>query len=98
MKISPVGVVGFGGYPVVPTMAAARFLNIPYCLHEQNAVLGRANRAMAKKAKAVAAKYELRFEDRYVNVADMVKCRAFTLERKSPARTPSAIEGSQHAR
>lgn len=56
-KISPVGVVGFGGYPVVPTMAAARLWTIPYCLHEQNAVLGRANRLMAGKAKAIALSF-----------------------------------------
>lgn len=56
-KINPVGVVGFGGYPVVPTMAAARLWTIPYCLHEQNAVLGRANRLMAGKAKAIALSF-----------------------------------------
>lgn len=56
-KISPVGVVGFGGYPVVPTMAAARLWTIPYCLHEQNAVLGRANRLMASRAKAIALSF-----------------------------------------
>lgn len=56
-KISPVGVVGFGGYPVVPTMVAARLWTIPYCLHEQNAVLGRANRLMAGKAKAIALSF-----------------------------------------
>ena len=56
-KISPVGVVGFGGYPVVPTMAAARLWTIPYCLHEQNAVLGRANRLMAGRAKAIALSF-----------------------------------------
>lgn len=56
-KISPAGVVGFGGYPVVPTMAAARLWTIPYCLHEQNAVLGRANRLMAGKAKAIALSF-----------------------------------------
>ncbi|WP_207063324.1 Wadjet anti-phage system protein JetA family protein [Motiliproteus sp. SC1-56] len=49
--------------------------------------------SLGKKAKAVAAKYELRFEDRYVNVADMVKCRAFTLERKKgQANAPSPTE------
>lgn len=58
IKISPTGVVGFGGYPVVPTMTAARFLSIPYCLHEQNAVLGRANRAIAGGAKAIAISFK----------------------------------------
>jgi len=57
-KLSPAAVIGFGGYPVVPVMAAARFLAIPYCLHEQNAILGRANRAMAGAAKAIAISFE----------------------------------------
>ncbi|MEZ5915772.1 MAG: UDP-N-acetylglucosamine--N-acetylmuramyl-(pentapeptide) pyrophosphoryl-undecaprenol N-acetylglucosamine transferase [Parvularculaceae bacterium] len=39
--------VGFGGYPSFPTMAAARMLAIPYGVHEQNGVLGRANRLVA---------------------------------------------------
>ncbi len=58
LKISPAGVVGFGGYPVIPVTAAARFLNIPYFLHEQNAVLGRANRLMSGKAKAIALSFQ----------------------------------------
>jgi UDP-N-acetylglucosamine--N-acetylmuramyl-(pentapeptide) pyrophosphoryl-undecaprenol N-acetylglucosamine transferase len=57
VKLSPSGVVGFGGYPVVPTMAAARFWNVPYCLHEQNAVLGRANRMASRGARALALSF-----------------------------------------
>ena len=58
VKLSPAAVIGFGGYPVVPVMAAARLLSIPYCLHEQNAILGRANRAMSGAAKAIAISFE----------------------------------------
>ena len=58
IRINPEGVIGFGGYPVVPAMAAARFLHIPYGLHEQNAILGRANRAIAGKAKLIAISFE----------------------------------------
>jgi len=58
LKKNPHGVVGFGGYPVVPAMVAARLLNLPYCLHEQNAVLGRANRALAGAASAIALSFE----------------------------------------
>ncbi|MCJ9429473.1 undecaprenyldiphospho-muramoylpentapeptide beta-N-acetylglucosaminyltransferase [Kordiimonas marina] len=47
-------VVGFGGYPSLPAVLAARSLRIPYVLHEQNAVLGRVNRHMAEHAAAVA--------------------------------------------
>lgn len=48
-------VVGFGGYPSVPTLLAARALHLPLVLHEQNAVLGRANRLGAASAKWIAS-------------------------------------------
>lgn len=50
-------VVGFGGYASVPTMVAAAMLGIPMVMHEQNGVLGRANRLLAGKAKAIAISY-----------------------------------------
>lgn len=56
-KLKPSAVVGFGSYPSVPTLYAAARSNIPIVLHEQNAVLGRANRAMLGKAKLVAASF-----------------------------------------
>ncbi len=51
-------VIGFGGYPSFPTIRAAKSLGIPTCLHEQNAVLGRVNRYMAKSVDAVALSFE----------------------------------------
>ena len=51
-------VVGFGGYPVFPVMLAARILGVPYVVHEQNTVLGRVNRLVAKAAKAIALSFE----------------------------------------
>lgn len=51
-------VVGFGGYPAFPAMMAARMMGIPYCLHEQNAVMGRVNRKMAPDAKAIALSFD----------------------------------------
>lgn len=56
-KLRPAAVVGFGGYPSVPTLYAAAQLNIPIALHEQNAVMGRANRVMMPKAKLVATSF-----------------------------------------
>lgn len=53
-KIRPVAVVGFGGYPSVPAVLAARIFGIPTLLHEANAVLGKANRFLAPMARAVA--------------------------------------------
>jgi len=50
----PIAVVGFGGYPSVPPIAAAQLLRIPTIIHEQNAVMGRGNRLLAKRATAIA--------------------------------------------
>ncbi len=50
--------VGFGGYASVPAALAAASLGLPVVLHEQNAVLGRANRWLAGRAKAVALSLE----------------------------------------
>ncbi len=50
----PAAVVGFGGYPSVPPVFAATLLRVPTILHEQNAVMGRANRFLAARVDAVA--------------------------------------------
>jgi len=51
-ELQPAAVVAFGGYPAVPPVVAARFLKArpAIILHEQNAVLGRANRLLARFA------------------------------------------------
>ncbi|MCV6606427.1 MAG: glycosyltransferase, partial [Porticoccaceae bacterium] len=56
-ELRPAALVGFGGYPTVPPMLAAASLGIPTCLHEQNGVLGRANKLLARSAKALAASF-----------------------------------------
>jgi UDP-N-acetylglucosamine--N-acetylmuramyl-(pentapeptide) pyrophosphoryl-undecaprenol N-acetylglucosamine transferase len=53
-RLSPAVVVGFGGYPSVPTMLAAVSLNLPTLIHEQNAILGRANRLLASRVRRIA--------------------------------------------
>jgi len=47
-------VVGFGGYASAPAYRAAKSLNIPYVVHEANALAGYANRVGARNATAVA--------------------------------------------
>jgi UDP-N-acetylglucosamine--N-acetylmuramyl-(pentapeptide) pyrophosphoryl-undecaprenol N-acetylglucosamine transferase len=60
-RLSPAAAVGFGGYASVPTILAASFAGIATVIHEQNAVLGRANRLLAKRATRIAAAFpELR--------------------------------------
>ena len=53
-RLAPAAVVGFGGYASVPTMVAATWLGIPTAIHEQNAVLGRANRLLAGRVGRIA--------------------------------------------
>jgi len=50
----PAVVVGFGGYPSIPAMAAAWLLGLPRMIHEQNGVLGRVNQAFAGRVSIVA--------------------------------------------
>lgn len=50
----PAAAVGFGGYPSLPAMMAASLMGVPYGVHEQNGVLGRANRLLVKKAAFAA--------------------------------------------
>ncbi len=57
-EMEPACVVGFGGYPAMPTMLAAKAAGVPFVIHEQNAVLGRVNRFFAGSAAAIATAYE----------------------------------------
>jgi len=53
-KDRPDVVIGFGGYPSIPALAAAVLLGLPRMIHEQNGVLGRVNRVFAKRVARVA--------------------------------------------
>ncbi len=53
-RLKPRAVVGFGGYPTVPPLLAASLLGAPSVLHEQNAVVGRANRFLAPRVSRIA--------------------------------------------
>lgn len=50
----PAAVVGFGGYPSIPALAAASFLKLPRMIHEQNGVLGKVNTFFAPRVDLVA--------------------------------------------
>jgi UDP-N-acetylglucosamine--N-acetylmuramyl-(pentapeptide) pyrophosphoryl-undecaprenol N-acetylglucosamine transferase len=56
-RLEPRLVVGFGGYASVPAVLAAQRAGIATLLHEQNAVLGRANRLLAPRASLVACSF-----------------------------------------
>ncbi len=50
----PAVVVGFGGYPTIPALAAAVLLRLPRMIHEQNGILGRVNQLFAPRVDTVA--------------------------------------------
>lgn len=56
-SLKPKAVVGFGGYPSFPTVFAAAGQGIPTIIHEQNSVLGRANRLLANRAGRIATSF-----------------------------------------
>lgn len=58
IKLKPALLIGFGGYASVPATLAAEILHIPVILHEQNALLGKANRLLAKKAQLIATSFD----------------------------------------
>jgi UDP-N-acetylglucosamine--N-acetylmuramyl-(pentapeptide) pyrophosphoryl-undecaprenol N-acetylglucosamine transferase len=53
-RLAPAAVIGFGGYPTIPPLLAAAFRRIPTVIHEQNGVMGRANKLLAPLVRAIA--------------------------------------------
>jgi UDP-N-acetylglucosamine--N-acetylmuramyl-(pentapeptide) pyrophosphoryl-undecaprenol N-acetylglucosamine transferase len=53
-RLKPKAVVGFGGYPTLPPLFAATRRGVPTIIHEQNAVMGRANKGLASRVQAIA--------------------------------------------
>jgi UDP-N-acetylglucosamine--N-acetylmuramyl-(pentapeptide) pyrophosphoryl-undecaprenol N-acetylglucosamine transferase len=56
-RIKPAIVVGFGGYPTLAPVLAASWRRIPSIIHEQNAVMGRANKVLAPRVSAIATSF-----------------------------------------
>jgi UDP-N-acetylglucosamine--N-acetylmuramyl-(pentapeptide) pyrophosphoryl-undecaprenol N-acetylglucosamine transferase len=87
-RLKPAVVVGFGGYASLPAMLAAWILRLPSALHEQNAVLGRANRLLADKVKRIATSFtHVRFldpTDKRIKRTGMPVRPAILVERDSP--------------
>ncbi|MEN2978798.1 undecaprenyldiphospho-muramoylpentapeptide beta-N-acetylglucosaminyltransferase [Tistrella bauzanensis] len=53
-RLAPAAVIGFGSYAALPATLAAMLLKLPVAIHEQNAVLGRANRLLGRRARLLA--------------------------------------------
>jgi len=57
-RIRPAAIVGFGGYPTIPPALAARLAGLPIIVHEQNAVVGRANRLLLRRGAILATGFK----------------------------------------
>jgi UDP-N-acetylglucosamine--N-acetylmuramyl-(pentapeptide) pyrophosphoryl-undecaprenol N-acetylglucosamine transferase len=96
-RMRPAGVVGFGGYPSVPAVLAAAGAQIPVAIHEQNAVLGRANGMLAAGAKLIAtafpsvAKLGKNGEGKQVRVGNPVRA-SVAARRDAPYIVPAAAD------
>jgi UDP-N-acetylglucosamine--N-acetylmuramyl-(pentapeptide) pyrophosphoryl-undecaprenol N-acetylglucosamine transferase len=110
-RLAAACVIGFGGYPSVPTMLAAVSLGLPTLIHEQNAVLGRANRLLAPRVRRIATGFPstagLRPADgmRTVHIGNLVRPEIFAIaptKYKAPQRGGPIelliLGGSQGAR
>jgi UDP-N-acetylglucosamine--N-acetylmuramyl-(pentapeptide) pyrophosphoryl-undecaprenol N-acetylglucosamine transferase len=94
----PSAVIGFGGYPALPALLAAFKDGIPTAIHEQNAVLGRVNRLVARKVDVIATAYPViqrlkpRHEEKVALVGNPVRDAVLRLrEEPFPAITPEGI-------
>lgn len=100
-------VIGFGGYPSIPALAAAVLLGKRRMLHEQNGVLGRVNELFAKRVDKVACGiWPTTLPDGVEGVHTGNPVRAAVLERAGAGYIPPGdypmellvIGGSQGAR
>ena len=68
LSLKPSVIIGFGGYPPVAPVIASRFLKIPIIIHEQNAILGRANRFLSKFSNILALSFKkTKFDNTKIN-------------------------------
>ncbi len=57
-EAAPRAIIGFGGYPTLAPILAAMGKGIPAAIHEQNSVMGQANRFLAPMVKTIACSFE----------------------------------------
>ena len=87
-------VIGFGGFPSLPTLIAAKLMGCPIVLHEQNAVLGKANRIVAKFAQSIAVAFEhVRYADPNKTVLIGNPVRAKIADAKNQAYNAPSTNG-----
>jgi UDP-N-acetylglucosamine--N-acetylmuramyl-(pentapeptide) pyrophosphoryl-undecaprenol N-acetylglucosamine transferase len=99
-RIKPRVVVGFGGYPTVPPLIAASLRGVPTVLHEQNGIMGRANRLLAARVTVIAtgfpslAKLDPRLQSKIVFTGNPVRPQVVAAA-ATPYSAP-AVDGPFH--
>ena len=109
-RLEPAIVVGFGGYPTLPPMLAATRAGVPTVIHEQNAVVGRANGFLARRVTVIATSQAVvrgaeGVQDKLVQTGNPVRPAVLTAA-ETPYHAPTAdgelrllvFGGSQGAR
>jgi len=110
VRLRPAAVLGFGGYPSLPAVLAGYIMRLPTALHEQNAILGRANRLMVRFVTRLGLSYKNvkfteSFQEKVVQTGNPVR-KSITAIRDIPYESPETdgpfrlliIGGSQGAR
>jgi len=82
-RFAPDVVVGFGGYTSVPVLTAAALLRKKILIHEQNAIMGKANRFLAKFADRVALSFPpLPLDRKYVLTGNPIRAALINQDRR----------------
>lgn len=96
-RIMPQAVIGFGGYAALPTLTAACWLGLPTAIHDQNAVLGRANRLLASRVGRICTAFDRTERVPAAAAAKLIKVgmpvRPAFLPQREHAYMAPAVEG-----
>jgi len=80
-NLRPNLVVGFGSYLAFPILVCARIQNIPSLIHEQNAVMGKANKALLPFVTQVAVSFsdtiDPKFPEKFVHTGNIIRSDLF---------------------
>lgn len=92
-RLNSDAVVGMGGYVSAPVLAAARLLNLPFFLCEQNTVPGKVTLFFAAKAKRIFTTFDItkdffkaETKSKIINAGNPVRGKVFTKASREEAR------------
>jgi len=105
-KLNPTLVIGFGGSTTIPSIFAATLLGHPTIIHEQNSILGQANKLLAKYVDLIAVAYpnvlgvQPRHQSKIVMTGNPVRAeiRAVTHKKETNSKQILVLGGSQGAK